>query len=284
MPSLFASYLRVYEPLTAFDRDRQSYWRRYVKEGRAVAPVEGPGRQRTAVIEALGAGWTRLPDLPEEAYVLETDDTPAGLPVEPADPGRRGGAERPGRGAAGARRRVRAADAGRAGQGGGGGLAQRGAGAGARRAPGARADRHLGRAAALVRALRAGGAGPGHRAGAAGAALPHGDLQGASPGVTGRCRCCASRSARRRSPRRSRRPPAGWRSSTRARWSSWTTAAWSSLLSDETLAADDSPGLVAAGLAGLSPGRGRGGVRGVRQVGRPLARGAAAGAVQLRTN
>ena len=75
MLSLFASYLRVYEPLTAFDRDRQIFWRQYVKEGRAVAPLEGPGRQRTAVIEALGAGWTRLPDLPEEAYVLETDDT-----------------------------------------------------------------------------------------------------------------------------------------------------------------------------------------------------------------
>ncbi|GAB3948806.1 hypothetical protein GCM10027614_46560 [Micromonospora vulcania] len=42
VPSLFASYLRVYEPLTAFDRDRQSYWRRYVSEGRAVAPMEGP--------------------------------------------------------------------------------------------------------------------------------------------------------------------------------------------------------------------------------------------------
>ncbi|WP_229398906.1 hypothetical protein [Micromonospora okii] len=75
MPSLFASYLRVYEPLTAFDRDRQAFWRRYVSEGRAVAPSEGPGRQRSAVIEALGAGWTRLPDLPEEAYVLEVDDT-----------------------------------------------------------------------------------------------------------------------------------------------------------------------------------------------------------------
>ena len=74
MPSLFASYLRVYEPLTAFDRDRQSYWRRYVSEGRAIAPLEGPVRQRTAVIEALGAGWTRLPDLPDEAYVLESDD------------------------------------------------------------------------------------------------------------------------------------------------------------------------------------------------------------------
>jgi hypothetical protein len=75
VPSLFASYLRVYEPLTAFDRERQIFWRRYVREGRAVAPLEGPVRQRTAVIEALGAGWTRLPDLPEEAYVLEADDT-----------------------------------------------------------------------------------------------------------------------------------------------------------------------------------------------------------------
>ncbi len=75
MPSLFASYLRVYEPLAAFDRERQVFWRRYVKEGRAVAPLDGPGRQRTAVLEALGAGWTRLPDLPDEAYVLEADDT-----------------------------------------------------------------------------------------------------------------------------------------------------------------------------------------------------------------
>jgi hypothetical protein len=75
VPSLFASYLRVYEPLTAFDRQRQLYWRRYVREGRAVAPMEGPVRQRTAVIEGLGAGWTRLPDLPDEAYVLEADDT-----------------------------------------------------------------------------------------------------------------------------------------------------------------------------------------------------------------
>lgn len=74
MPSLFASYLRVYEPLTAFDRDRQLYWRRYVEEGRAVAPLDGPRRQRVAVIEALGVGWTRLPDLPDDAYVLEADD------------------------------------------------------------------------------------------------------------------------------------------------------------------------------------------------------------------
>ncbi|MEU8230381.1 hypothetical protein AB0C12_12340 [Actinoplanes sp. NPDC048967] len=75
MPSLFASYLRIYEPLTAFDRDRQIFWRRYAREGRALGPVEGPVRQRTAVLEALGAGWTRLPDLPDEAYVLEWGET-----------------------------------------------------------------------------------------------------------------------------------------------------------------------------------------------------------------
>lgn len=73
MPSQFAAYLRVYEPLAAFDRDRQRYWRRYLEEGRAVGPAEGPGRQRVAVLEALGAGWTRLPDLPEDAYVLQTE-------------------------------------------------------------------------------------------------------------------------------------------------------------------------------------------------------------------
>jgi hypothetical protein len=74
VPSLFAAYLRVYEPLSAFDRERQRYGRRYVREGRAVAPGEGPQRQRSTVIEALGPSWSRLPDLPDDAYVLETED------------------------------------------------------------------------------------------------------------------------------------------------------------------------------------------------------------------
>ncbi|MCP2325867.1 hypothetical protein HDA40_004374 [Hamadaea flava] len=73
MPSQFAAYLRVYEPLAAFDRDRQRFWRRYLDEGRAVGPAEGPGRQRVTVLEALGASWSRLPDLPDEAYVLTTE-------------------------------------------------------------------------------------------------------------------------------------------------------------------------------------------------------------------
>lgn len=71
----FAAYLRVYEPLDAFDRDRQHHWQRYVREGRAVTPVDGPRRQRSAVLAALGSGWTRLPELPDDAYVLEADDT-----------------------------------------------------------------------------------------------------------------------------------------------------------------------------------------------------------------
>ncbi len=75
VPTLFASYLRVYEPLSAFDKQSQVYWRRYVHDGRAVTPAEGPGRQRTTVLEALGASWSRLPDLPDDAYVMQSDET-----------------------------------------------------------------------------------------------------------------------------------------------------------------------------------------------------------------
>ncbi len=74
MPALSASYLRVYEPISAFDKQSQTYWRGYVHDGRAVTLAEGPGRQRTAVLEALGAHWTRLPDLPNEAYVLQSGE------------------------------------------------------------------------------------------------------------------------------------------------------------------------------------------------------------------
>jgi hypothetical protein len=75
VPTQFAAYLRVYEPLTAFTPDRQRFWRKYVAEGKAVGLSDGPGRQRTAVLEALGAGWSRLPDLPDEAYVLGAEES-----------------------------------------------------------------------------------------------------------------------------------------------------------------------------------------------------------------
>ncbi|WP_412541007.1 hypothetical protein R8Z50_35445 [Longispora sp. K20-0274] len=69
MSSPFASFLRVYEPLAAFDRERQRYWRGYAKSGRAVSTSTGPARQRTLILESLGAGWSRLPD-EDEAYLL----------------------------------------------------------------------------------------------------------------------------------------------------------------------------------------------------------------------
>jgi hypothetical protein len=75
VPASFAAYLRVYEPLTAFDRDRQRYWRRYVREGRATSTADGPVRQRSAVLEGLGAGWSRLPELPDDGYVMQAEDT-----------------------------------------------------------------------------------------------------------------------------------------------------------------------------------------------------------------
>src|SRR5947207_6253132 len=73
----------------------------------------------------------------------------AGVPVEPAQPGRRGGADRPRRGTERARGRVRAADLRGARQDRRGGLAQRVARTGARPAPAARAGGDLGGTAAL---------------------------------------------------------------------------------------------------------------------------------------
>ena len=224
---MFASYLRVYEPLVAFDRDRQLYWRRYVKEGRAVAPSDGPGRQRTAVLEALGAGWTRLPDLPDEAYVLEADDTllvcPWNLRIRVAEA------------ALTARDGVPSviADAfvppgaGRAGPDGGRRLAQRRPRPRAGHASGARAGRDLGGAAALVRVRRRGGARADAAPGPAGTAVPHGDVQGPPPSPPRARRPEPGHRGRARSPARSRRPRGGSRSSTPGRWSSSTTAGWS---------------------------------------------------------
>lgn len=71
----FAAYLRVYEPLEAFDDEQRRYWQRYVREGRAVATVDGPSRQRATVLAALGSGWSRLPELPDDAYVLDAGGT-----------------------------------------------------------------------------------------------------------------------------------------------------------------------------------------------------------------
>jgi hypothetical protein len=71
----FATYLRVYEPLAAFSAERASWWRRYVEEDRAVPTELGPQRQRQAFYES-GALVSGLPDVADEAYVIDGDDGP----------------------------------------------------------------------------------------------------------------------------------------------------------------------------------------------------------------
>lgn len=71
----FAAYLRVYEPLAAFGAD-EKYWRDYVASGRAISTTTGPGRQRELLYQRLGPNWTRLPELPREAYVMRGEHGP----------------------------------------------------------------------------------------------------------------------------------------------------------------------------------------------------------------
>ncbi|WP_026212041.1 hypothetical protein [Longispora albida] len=80
MSSPFASFLRVYEPLAAFDRERQRYWRGYAKSGRAVSPVVGAARQRALILDALGAGWSGLPD-EDEAYLMWREEPELSPPL-----------------------------------------------------------------------------------------------------------------------------------------------------------------------------------------------------------
>lgn len=69
----FAAYLRVYEPLAAFSAERAQWWQRYAQEGHAISPEIGPARQRRELYES-GAMGTRLPDIGDEAYIIEEDD------------------------------------------------------------------------------------------------------------------------------------------------------------------------------------------------------------------
>ena len=69
-------FLRVYEPLAAFDGAELAHWQAYATSGRAVAPQVGAAAEREAALRAqvgqLG-GWTGLPIVGEEAFVLERD-------------------------------------------------------------------------------------------------------------------------------------------------------------------------------------------------------------------
>ena len=68
------AYLRVYEPLAAFDGDERRYWEEYVAEGRAPDLEVGVAAERTAALRSITAVPVRsLPDVGDEAFVLSLD-------------------------------------------------------------------------------------------------------------------------------------------------------------------------------------------------------------------
>ena len=69
-----AAFLRVYEPLAAFDADERRYWEEYVAAGRALDLEAGAVHERLAALRALTAVPVRdLPDVGDEAFVLDAD-------------------------------------------------------------------------------------------------------------------------------------------------------------------------------------------------------------------
>lgn len=70
-----ASYLRVYEPVSAFAD--AGYWRAYAASGRAPAISTGPRARREALYERVGWPWRVVPGFPREAYVIpRSEDEP----------------------------------------------------------------------------------------------------------------------------------------------------------------------------------------------------------------
>jgi hypothetical protein len=69
-----AAYLRVYEPLAAFDGDARRRWEAYVAGAHAPSTAQGPALERAAALQALvGQPPSTLPRLAEHAYALEVD-------------------------------------------------------------------------------------------------------------------------------------------------------------------------------------------------------------------
>jgi hypothetical protein len=72
----YAAYLRVYEPLAAFDDGERAWWQRYTTERRAPDLRTGPAVERDAGLSRAlsGSGWLPGPkDLPEHAFTIEAD-------------------------------------------------------------------------------------------------------------------------------------------------------------------------------------------------------------------
>jgi hypothetical protein len=68
------AFLRVYEPLAAFEGEERARWQAYAAAGAAPGPTEGAAREREAALRALaGRVPAVLPQLAEQAYVTEVD-------------------------------------------------------------------------------------------------------------------------------------------------------------------------------------------------------------------
>jgi hypothetical protein len=72
----YAAYLRVYEPLAAFDDTERGVWRQYAAERRAPDVGVGPVVERDAGLACALRTRPRVPgeqDLPDHAFTLEVD-------------------------------------------------------------------------------------------------------------------------------------------------------------------------------------------------------------------
>jgi hypothetical protein len=72
--TVFAAYLRVYEPLAAFEGEERRHWESYARGGAAPDVDAGVAREREAALRALAAVPVHtLPEVGREAFVTEVD-------------------------------------------------------------------------------------------------------------------------------------------------------------------------------------------------------------------
>src|SRR5205823_12793423 len=79
----YAAYLRVYEPLAAFDETERGRWQRYAARRLAPDARTGPAVERDAGLASLLQVQPRVPaekDMPEHAFVLDVDGAPLVCP------------------------------------------------------------------------------------------------------------------------------------------------------------------------------------------------------------
>lgn len=69
-----AAFLRVYEPLAAFEGEQRSRWEAYARSGRVLPPAQGVAAERAAALRALvGRPPQAVPGDEEHAFVTEVD-------------------------------------------------------------------------------------------------------------------------------------------------------------------------------------------------------------------